>query len=104
MVPKKFPPLERATKEERMAKARKAARAEEERTRARCERIEARRHAYVQRTNAQSRAAAGHRQERKRALTHDDLWLNELRPSVDVSPAPEHKCGICFGIKSHPVV
>jgi hypothetical protein len=37
-------------------------------------------------------------------LTHEDLWLDNVRPPVDVAPNYEHKCGICLGIKSHPVV
>ncbi|KAJ7834288.1 hypothetical protein B0H13DRAFT_2369990 [Mycena leptocephala] len=36
-------------------------------------------------------------------LTHEDLWLDNVRPPVDVAPNYEHKCGICLGIKSHPV-
>ncbi|KAJ7350496.1 hypothetical protein DFH08DRAFT_958163 [Mycena albidolilacea] len=36
-------------------------------------------------------------------LTAEALYIDDARPPVIATPKPHHVCGICFGIKSHPV-
>ncbi|KAJ7780555.1 hypothetical protein DFH07DRAFT_765088 [Mycena maculata] len=47
----------------------------------------------------------GTRVEREVRLTEEDLYLGPARPpALDDRPLDDHVCGICFGIKSHPVL
>ncbi|KAJ7758476.1 hypothetical protein DFH07DRAFT_958334 [Mycena maculata] len=47
----------------------------------------------------------GTRVEREVHLTEEDLYLGPARPpALDDRPLDDHVCGICFGIKSHPVL
>ncbi|KAJ7722085.1 hypothetical protein B0H16DRAFT_1737899 [Mycena metata] len=46
---------------------------------------------------------AGEREPRVRALKHEDLWREGLGPEDMAAKEEHHKCGICKGVKSHPV-
>ncbi|KAJ6450347.1 hypothetical protein C8R47DRAFT_1230308 [Mycena vitilis] len=47
---------------------------------------------------------AGKRAHRATPLVADDLYLTDARPDPAGSPHSNLECGICFSIKSHPVV
>ncbi|KAJ6449668.1 hypothetical protein C8R45DRAFT_1113799 [Mycena sanguinolenta] len=56
--------------------------------------------AQVQQVEAQHES--GGRAPRAHALTHDDLYLDEVRPPSDIQPKDYHECPICRGLLSHP--
>ncbi|KAJ6489354.1 hypothetical protein C8R47DRAFT_1215700 [Mycena vitilis] len=47
---------------------------------------------------------AGKRATRKTPLQGEDLYLTDARPGPEGSPHSNLECGICFSIKSHPVL
>jgi hypothetical protein len=49
------------------------------------------------------RCTPGARTERESPLTREDLWLTEERLPAADNVLPEHECGLCHSLKSHPV-
>ncbi|KAJ7470072.1 hypothetical protein B0H11DRAFT_1920229 [Mycena galericulata] len=49
------------------------------------------------------RASQGRRSARETPLTRDDLYLTSERPPELAEYKLHHQCGICSGVKSHPV-
>jgi hypothetical protein len=52
---------------------------------------------------AEVSAGRGYRVPHSEPLTAEALYIDDARPPVIATPKPHHVCGICFGIKSHPV-
>ncbi|KAJ7863880.1 hypothetical protein B0H13DRAFT_1899409 [Mycena leptocephala] len=59
---------------------------------------------HIRRRLRQNPAISGACDQHDGPLTHEALWLDDARLPLELTPQPEHKCGICLGIKSHPVV
>ncbi|KAJ7169175.1 hypothetical protein C8R43DRAFT_1121067 [Mycena crocata] len=54
--------------------------------------------------SAPPRRRDGLREDRREPLCDTDLYLTNLRPDFQTPKQAHHKCGICLGTKSHPVL